>query len=75
MKTILIFYDYDGVANWVTGVWKCKKDETRAYKNFVEGFIKKGLKVTFQHVKGHSGIHENEEADRLAKEAVGIIKG
>ena len=35
---------------------------------------KEGLKITYNHVKGHSGNPGNEEADTLAKIAVGLIK-
>lgn len=72
MRTLKIFYDYDGIENWVTGVWRCKKRETINYRDIMRNIIDQGLKITFQHVKGHAGILENEEADRLAKEAVGI---
>jgi ribonuclease HI len=74
MKMLTIFYDYDGVANWSTGKWKCKNPYTKRYAEFVNDSIDKGLKINFQHVKGHSGILENEEADRIAKAAVGIFK-
>lgn len=74
MRTLKIFYDYDGVENWVTGVWRCKKRETKDYNEYMSCMIKQGIKLTFQHVTGHAGILENEEADRLAKEAVGIEK-
>lgn len=74
MEKLTIFYDYDGIANWPTGKWKCKKHETEMYARFVNSAISVGLKLYFQHVKGHTGILENEEADRLAKEAVGIGK-
>jgi ribonuclease HI len=74
MELLTIFYDYDGVANWPTGKWKCKNPYTKKYAEFVNDAIDKGLKIIFQHVKGHSGILENEEADRIAKVAVGIFK-
>lgn len=74
MELLTIFYDYDGIANWPTGKWKCKNPHTKRYAEFVNDAIDKGLKITFQHVKGHSGILENEEADQIAKAAVGIFK-
>lgn len=74
MKKLTIYYDYEGVGNWPTGRWKCKKPETKHYAEFVLSAISSGLQIYFQHVKGHAGIPENEEADRLAKEAVDIIK-
>jgi ribonuclease HI len=74
MKKLTIFYDYDGIANWPTGKWKCKKPATKKYAEFVLSAISNGLDIMFEHVKGHAGIPGNEEADRLAKEAVGIFK-
>jgi ribonuclease HI len=71
MDCITIFYDYDGIANWPTGKWKCKNKHTQKYAKFVND---SRINIVFQHVKGHSGILENEEVDRLAKEAVGIFK-
>ena len=72
MKSLKIFYDYDGVEKWVNGEWKCTKRATAAYRDAILSIIKCGIKITFQHVRGHAGILENEEADRLAKYAVGI---
>lgn len=74
MKKLTIFYDYDGVANWVTGKWKAKKKFTKEYAEFVIDAISKGLKIYFKKVKGHSGIQLNEEVDQLAKQFCGVIK-
>ncbi len=73
MRCLTLFYDYDGIEKWVTGEWNTRKRSTRSYASLMKHVIKSGLKITFQHVEGHSGIPGNEEADRLAKEAVGIL--
>lgn len=72
MKKLTIFHDYEGIAAWVLGRWRCKKPETRSYVLMMWKAMDAGLKIYFSHVKGHSGNVDNDEADQLAKLAVGL---
>ncbi|MBQ2900998.1 MAG: ribonuclease H family protein [Agathobacter sp.] len=71
LKELVIYYDYMGIEMWATGGWKRNKAGTIAYYEFMQR-VRNQITITFQKVKGHSGVAGNEEADRLAKEAVGI---
>ena len=72
LKRLTILYDYEGIEAWVNGSWKCRKEETAAYRNAMQEIIAKGLAIRFIKIKAHSGILGNELADSLAKSAVGI---
>lgn len=71
LKEISIFYDYQGIESWALGEWKRNKSGTKAYYEFIQAH-KDLINIKFVKVKGHTGIPGNEEADRLAKQAVGI---
>lgn len=71
IKTLHLFYDYEGIEKWCTGSWKTNKQGTMDYKAYYER-IKPILTVYFHKVKGHSGDKYNDMADSLAKEAAGI---
>ena len=69
---IAIYHDYEGIAKWCLGLWKTNKEGTKAYKAFYEE-ARKEIEIRFVKLTGHSGHTCNEMADRLAKEALGLL--
>ena len=71
IENLILYFDYEGIEKWCTGVWKTNKEGTIEYKKFYDS-IKSKLNVEFVKVKAHSGDKYNEEADKLDKAAIGI---
>lgn len=67
--TLYLYFDYTGIEHWAKGDWKTNKEGTKKYKEYYDG-IRDRLNVVFIKVRAHSGVEHNEEADRLAKEAI-----
>lgn len=66
-KTLNIYYDYNGVADWITGAWTAKNSGTTWYVNQVNLLKSKlGVGLEFHKVKGHSGCEGNTMADMVA---------
>lgn len=71
IENLILYFDYEGIEKWCIGSWKTNKEGTIAYKKYYDS-IKNKLNVKFVKVKAHSGNKYNEEADKLAKKAIGI---
>ena len=72
MKELTIYHDYEGISRWPLREWKANKEGPIAYQAFYDN-ISKYVNIKFVKVKGHSGDKYNDVADRLAKEALGLI--
>ena len=71
LPELTVFYDYVGIEMWATGNWKRNKTGTIAYHEYIRS-VQGQIQLKFVKVEAHTGVPGNEEADRLAKEAVGI---
>lgn len=71
-KKVIIFYDYEGIEKWANDIWQANKPGTIRYKRFISD-KRKDIGICFQKVDAHTGVKYNEMADRLAKQALGII--
>lgn len=68
---VKIRYDYEGIEKWATGLWKVNSYVAITYKKFLEKY-RELINFSFEKVEAHSGDKYNEEADQLAKKALGL---
>ena len=71
LPEVTIYYDYMGIEKWAIGEWKANKKLTQYYADKMAKY-RKQLPIVFMKVEAHTGDFYNEQADQLAKKAVGI---
>lgn len=74
-KRLDIYFDYAGLVGWAYGynINRKNDDEQEDLKTKYHDLIKetsKHMKLVFHKVSAHTNVKYNEEADRLAKDAV-----
>jgi ribonuclease H-related protein len=62
---IEVFYDYEGIQKWAAGEWRANNAATQHYQQTVQA---SPVRVIWQKVKSHSGVHWNDVVDELAKQ-------
>ena len=73
MKSVTIYFDYNGIEMWANGSWKPNNHLTKEYREFCIEMFKK-LDIKFVKVESHTNIKYNELVDKLAKEAIEDVK-
>jgi len=66
MRSATIYFDYQGLEEWVSGAWKAKTPFTQAYVEAVKSY---GMTLRWKKVLAHSGEKFNEIVDSLARKA------
>lgn len=69
VKSLDIYYDYNGIAMWASGQWKANLPFTKEYANYSKK-VMNIVKINFVKVKSHTGDKYNEEVDKLARAAL-----
>lgn len=69
IKSVDLFYDYNGIEMWATGAWKANLPFTKYYSEYSNNILKT-VCIKFIKIKSHSGNQYNEEVDKLAKKAL-----
>lgn len=62
-------YDYEGIENWVQGVWKAKNELAKKYAEAMNEW-KKSIQISFLKIAAHTNNKYNDMADELAKSAL-----
>ena len=69
---VTVYYDYTGVANFITGSWTPRKKGMILYRDIIRKIMihNKNVEIKFVKVKAHTGVKYNELADCAARAMV-----
>lgn len=73
-------YLIGGMTSWIFGWqdngWKTCQGKPVKNKSFWQDLwrLSRGFRINWKHVRGHSGVRENERCDELAREQSGALK-
>ena len=69
---IVINHDYEGVSHWANHQWKANREYTNMYIQAIDN-RRDYIDIEFQKVDAHTGDYYNEQADKVAKYACGVL--
>ena len=69
-RKITIFHDYEGISKWAKKEWETRSEVSKWFVGKLEDMYSDLLDIEYIWVPAHSGVKYNENADRLAYEAV-----
>jgi len=69
-EKITIYHDYEGIGKWGKREWLAKSEIAKWFVGRLDSLYNNVLDIEYVWVPGHSNIQYNEEADRLATEAI-----
>lgn len=74
-RKLIIRYDYNGLGNFESEVWEAKNLITQKFVREVKDYRNKGMTITFEKVKAHSGLDDfNARVDELVSATSGVHK-
>jgi len=71
IKSIDIFYNYEGIEKWCTQAWQAKKPGTKEYRAYYK-MVSHSVDIRFVKVTADLNNEYNDSANSLAKGAVGL---
>ena len=73
-KKVIVYYDYEGIEKWATGVWGTHKNLTTKYADEMKRLAGM-INISYKKVAAHTHNYYNDMVDALAKGALKSADG